>query len=257
MEHSNDLKIRPMGLPASLLFFGIPSAVFYFCIYYVMQRLHQDGVNDFMNFFVTMASPPLLMLLAALIAFRLEGNNFKWSSVSARFRLRKMTRLDWIYAFGLLVVMILLSGTLSFTSKWLIQFRIFSPPEFLLPAVDPRLEQSILVDSFMGFPLKGQWWIAVVYLIALIFNIIGEEFWWRGYIFPRQELAFKKWTWLVHGTLGGLFHIFWKWNLIILFPTCIAVSWVIYRRKNTWIGIITHIGLNSIPLISIILGIIG
>lgn len=222
-----------------------------------MQKLHQNGINDFINFYVTMVIPLAMMLVASLIAFKIEGNNFKWSTISTRFRLKRMTRIDWIYTVVLLAAMILIYGTLSFTPKWLIQFKLFSPPEFLIPAIDPRLEQNILLNSFLGVPLKGQWWIAVVYFIALLFNITGEEFWWRGYILPRQELAFKKWTWVVHGFLWGLFHIFWKWNLIILIPSCLVVSYVIYKRKNTWIGIITHMAFNSVPLIGLIIGIIG
>jgi membrane protease YdiL (CAAX protease family) len=257
MENSLNMKIKPMGILSSLLFFGIPSAVCSFSIYYVMQKLHQNGINDFVNFIVSMVIPLALMLLAALIAFKIEGNNLKWSAILIRFRLKRMTKIDWIYTVGLLAVMILIYATLSFTSKWLIQFKLFSPPEFLIPAVDPRLEQNILLDSFMGVPLKGQWWIAVIYFIVLLFNIVGEEFWWRGYIFPRQELAFKKWTWVIHGVLWGLFHIFWKWNLIILLPSCLALSYVIYKRKNTWIGIISHMAFNSVPLIGLIIGIIG
>jgi membrane protease YdiL (CAAX protease family) len=257
MENSLNMKIKPMGILSSLLFFGIPSAVYSFSIYYVMQKLHQNGINDFINWYVSMVIPLALMLLAAMIAYKVEGNSFKWSTFLTRFRLKKMTKKDWIYTLVLFIVSVIIYGTLSFTSKWLIQFKLFSPPEFLLPAVDPRLEQNILVDSFMGVPLKGQWWIAIMYFIFLLFNIVGEEFWWRGYVFPRQELAFKKWTWVIHGSLWGLFHIFWKWNLIILLPSSLALSYVIYKRKNTWIGIISHMAFNSGPLIGMIIGIIG
>lgn len=251
------MNIKPMGIGLSLLFFGIPSAVASFGIYYVMQRLHRNGTNDFINMYISMVLPLALLLIAALVAYKIEGNNFKWSAFSTRFRLRKMTKKDWIYTLLLFLAMIIIYASLSFTPGWLIRFRIFTPPEFLIPAVDPRLVQGILLDSFMGIPLKGQWWIALLYFSALLFNIVGEEFWWRGYIFPRQELAFNKWTWVVHGTLWGFFHIFWKWNLIILIPSCLAVSYVIYKRKNTWIGIITHMAFNSIPLIGLIIGIIG
>ncbi len=187
METSGNLKIKPMGILSSLLFFGIPSVVCGFSIYYVMQKLHRNGINDFINFFVSMVTPLALMLVAALIAFKIEGNSFKWTALAPRFRLKRMTKTDWLYTVGLLAVMVLIYGTLSFTAKWLIQFKLFTPPGFLIPAVDPRLEQNILLDSFMGIPLKGQWWIAVVYFILLIFNIVGEEFWWRGYIFPGRN----------------------------------------------------------------------
>lgn len=204
-----------------------------------------------------MVIPLSLMLVAALVALRIDGNEFNWSTISARFRLKKMTKTDWIYTIGLLLFMIIIYESLNFTSKWLIQFKLFAPPDFLLPAVDPRLEQNILLETYMGIPLKGQWWIAAVYLIFLIFNILGEEFWWRGYILPRQELAFTKWTWLIHGILWGMFHIFWKWNLIILLPSCLALSYVVNKRKNTWIGIIAHMAFNSAPLVGLIIGITG
>ena len=246
-----------MGILSSLLFFGIPSVIFSFSIYFVMQKLHQNGISNFINWYVSMVIPLALMLLAAMIAYKVEGNSFKWSTILTRFRLKRMTKKDWIYTLILFIVSVIIYGTLSFTSKWLIQFKLFSPPEFLIPAVDPRLEQNILVDSFMDVPLKGQWWIAIVYFIFLLFNIAGEEFWWRGYILPRQELAFNKWTWVIHGSLWGLFHIFWKWNLIILLPSSLALSYVICKRKNTWIGIISHMAFNSGPLIGMIICIIG
>lgn len=257
METSPAIKIKPMGVMPSILFFGIPSIILSFSIYYVMQKLHQNGVNDFVNFYVTMVAPLALMLVAALIAYRVEGNSFNWSAFSNRFRLKRMTTKDWIYSLALFIAMGIIYGALSFTSKWLIQFNFFAPPVFLIPAVDPRLEQNIIIDTFLGIPLKGQWWIAVMYFIWLLFNIFGEELWWRGYILPRQELAFNKWTWVIHGMLWGLFHIFWKWNLIILIPTSLALSYAVYKRKNTWIGIIAHMANNCVPLIGMIIGIIG
>lgn len=251
------IKIKPMGFGPSILFFGIPSAMAASGVYFVMQRLHQNGVDNFVNFYLSMVVPMTLMLLAALVAFKMEGNRLNWKTLSVRFRLKKMTRKDWIYTLVLFTIQVILYAGLSFTAKWLIQFDLFAPPDFLLPAVDPRLDQGIFLDTFMGVPLKGQWWIAIIYFIALLFNIVGEEFWWRGYILPRQELVFKKLTWVVHGTLWGLFHIFWKWNLIILIPSCLVFSYVICKRKNTSIGIISHMALNSIPLIGLIIGIIG
>lgn len=250
-------KMKPMGMFSSLLFFGIPTALFSFSIYYVMQKLHQHGVNDVVNFLFTLVIPLVLLLVASLIAFKLEGNKFTWHTLTTRFRLKRMTRTDWFYTIGLFTAMAAIYGGLSFTSKWLIQFKLFSPPDFLLPAVDPRMAQNIFLTDFMGIPLKGQWWIAGVYFVALLFNVVGEEFWWRGYIFPRQELAFKKWTWLIHGILWGLFHVFWKWNLLILLPSSLVLSYIIYKRKNTTIGIIAHLAFNSVPLIGIIIGIIG
>lgn len=253
----SDNNIKPMGLGLSVLFFGIPSAVLTYSIYHFMQEFHHEGMNDFLNFYLTMVLPLALMLVAAVVAYKLEGRTLTWHDLSQRFRLTRMTKQDWLYTLGLFLTMALAYGVLGFTAQWLMQFKLFAPPEFLIPAVDPRLKQHLVTDVFMGIPLKGQWWIAIVYFVALLFNIFGEEFWWRGYILPRQELAFGKWTWVIHGVLWTLFHVFWKWNLLSLLPACLALSYVVYKRKNTWIGIITHMALNSIPLVGLVIGIIG
>jgi membrane protease YdiL (CAAX protease family) len=255
MDSANNLK--PMGLGVSLLLFGIPSAILTISIYYFMQHFHKVGMSDFLNFYLTLVLPLALMLVAALAAYKLEGRSFTWKALAERFRLRPMTGRDWIYTIVLFLASALCYGGLGFTAKWLIQFKVFAPPEFLIPAVDPRVPQSFVTDVFMGIPLKGQWWIAVFYFVALVFNIVGEEFWWRGYVLPRQEVVFGKWTWVVHGVLWTLFHVFWKWNLIVLLPGCLMLSYVVSVRKNTWIGIITHMLLNSIPLVGIIIGIAG
>jgi membrane protease YdiL (CAAX protease family) len=47
--------------------------------------------------------------------------------------------------------------------------------------------------DFMGMPLRGAWWILIYYaVLILVCNIGGEELWWRGYVLPRQELAFGR-----------------------------------------------------------------
>jgi hypothetical protein len=106
--------------------------------------------------------------------------------------------------------------------------------------------------EFLGVPLQGKWWLVIFYLIVLCFNIFGEEFWWRGYLLPRQERTHGKWTWLVHGILWNLFHVFWKWNLIALIPQTLSLAYVAFKRKNTTPGIIVHWFNNGLGL-----GIIG
>src|SRR6266852_7471582 len=57
--------------------------------------------------------------------------------------------------------------------------------------------------DFMGIPLHGAWWILVYYaVLILVCNIGGEELWWRGYVLPRQELAFGRSHGLFMALLG-------------------------------------------------------
>jgi membrane protease YdiL (CAAX protease family) len=59
--------------------------------------------------------------------------------------------------------------------------------------------------DFMGIALHGAWWILVYYaVVILVCNIGGEELWWRGYVLPRQELAFGRATWVPRDSLVAL-----------------------------------------------------
>lgn len=98
--------------------------------------------------------------------------------------------------------------------------------------------------DFMGVPLQGAWWVLVYYaLVILVFNIGGEELWWRGYVLPRQELAFGNSAWLIHGVLWSAFHAFMQptlWDTIRMAVTGTALAFVVHRTRNTWTGIIGH-----------------
>jgi membrane protease YdiL (CAAX protease family) len=99
-------------------------------------------------------------------------------------------------------------------------------------------------QDFMGVPLRGAWWILVYYaVVMLVCNIGGEELWWRGYVLPRQELAFGKSAWVVHGILWSAFHLFMQptlWDTVRMAITGVALSFVAQRTKSTWPGIIGH-----------------
>ena len=109
----------------------------------------------------------------------------------------------------------------------------------------------------MGMPLKGNWWIVVVYFIGWFFNIVGEEFWFRGYILPRQELAFGKNAWVVNALMFTLTHIYQPWILIAILPSILLLVYVVQTHKNTWISIIQHGVVNIGVLILLVVGVVG
>ena len=98
-----------------------------------------------------------------------------------------------------LVVFGLATSALSPVSRWLASQPFFMPPEFVPPVVDPRI--ATLPTEIMGVSLKGNWLVLAIYALALVFNILGEELYMRGYILPRQVLTHGRWAWLVHGIL--------------------------------------------------------
>ena len=90
----------------------------------------------------------------------------------------------------------------------------------------------------------------------LFLNIVGEEFWWRGYILPRQELVHGRWTWVVHGLLWALFHLPFWWNVPVLLPSTLSLSFVVSKLKKATPGIIAHAAMNGLGSVTILLGVL-
>jgi len=96
----------------------------------------------------------------------------------------------------------------------------------------------------MGIPLQGAWWILIYYaVLILVCNIGGEELWWRGYVLPRQELAFGRSAWVIHGICWSVFHLFMQptlWTPHAWQSQVWALSFVAQRTRSTWPGIVGH-----------------
>jgi membrane protease YdiL (CAAX protease family) len=240
--------LSPMPFWQSIAFFGIPWLFFVVCIHILVPALYRAGIPIFLNFLISLGIPLGLLILASCVAYRREGWPWTWSAFRDRFRLGAMHGSTWLWAIGLSVFMFLAPAFLSFTSALILQMSPMSVP--LQRMFDIRL------TSFMGNPLSGAWWVFVGYLAYLALNVFGEELWWRGYILPRQELAFGKWTWLVHGLFWNLFHSFFYWELIALLPGCLALSYIAHRTKSTWPGILAHFSISLPTIVLIVMGVL-
>ena len=253
--------LKPLPLSSALLYFGIPALVFVLSVYYLIPYFMEQGYTEFISYGLALLIPLILMLAASLIGLQMEGYPINWESIKQRFRLRKMNRTDWIWAGISLVIMLVGAGTFGVLGQLLVTNGIIPlpsriPTALLDPTVDPANVTNVFFNA-LGPNVKGNWGLVVFTLVLLFFNIIGEEFWWRGLILPRQELTHGKNTWLIHGTLWALFHAFKYWAVIGLLPVCLALSFVAQHRQNTWPGIITHFIINGLSLISLIAVVLG
>ncbi len=252
--------LKPMPLPLALLYFGIPALIFVFCVYVLIPFFIDRGMTEFMSYSISLLIPLILMLIASLVVLWMEGYPINRASIQERFRLRKMDRTDWVWTVVSFIVMLIGAGIFGvlgtiLVNKGIIPLPAKIPTSLLDPTVDPKNLLTVFTAA-LGPNVKGNWGLVVVTIILLVFNIFGEEFWWRGVILPRQELVHGKNTWLVHGTLWALFHAFKYWSWIGLLPVTLALSFVAQKRQNTWPGIITHFavnGLSLVPLIAVIL----
>jgi hypothetical protein len=67
------IKLKPMPVWMSLLFFGTPAAIGVAGLYVVMPALARAGLSLFWNYMLTMVGMFPLLLGAALVAYGFEG----------------------------------------------------------------------------------------------------------------------------------------------------------------------------------------
>ena len=235
-------RLLPFGIISSLLLFGIAAVVLFLESNFLIPYLASvTKVETVIWWFIVSAFGMFIPLLViAVFMLKKEGNLFKQGMWHNRLRFRKMNSGDWLWGIAGIVMV----GILS--------FMIISVLEQLAGKIDHQ-------PSFMQFePLdSGRYWILIVWAAYWIFNIMGEEILWRGVILPRQEISFGKYAWLLHGLCWGLFHIAFGWQLMVtLIPILFIQSYIVQRRKNSWIGVLMHAGINGPSFVAISLGLI-
>ena len=251
MNSNSDNHIKPISIFNSIWYFIISSALIYVGLYKGIPVLMDTDLPFLTAYLILSYLPFVFLFVTALILYRREGNKWNWSDFKYRLRIKKMSKKDWFWALGLLVFGLISYVGLTPVGAWLANFSFFSPPNFFPAEINPN--KSMVSGFFMDYKLAGQYWVPLAYFIGLVFNILGEEFLWRGIILPRQIKKYHNKAWIYHGIIWTFWHFFWTWNLIIIFPFSMALSYVFYKRQNILVPIFAHGLMNSIPLILIII----
>lgn len=254
---ANNPTLKPMPFWVSLLCFGVPSATGWIGIYIILPALARMGYPMFWVFWICISTPLAGMLIASLVAYRLELRPLAWKDIKARFRLSPVRGKDWLWVLALIASIGLYLLLRQTVSSQLASLPGFAFPDNLPAILDPRLSQTSVPTEYLGMPLYGNWGILLLMTGVLAINIYGEEFWWRGYILPRQELTHGRWTWLVHGLLWTCFHSFWKWDMLAILPGALLLSYTCCRLKNTSPAILFHWVNNGMTLVMTLFGILG
>jgi membrane protease YdiL (CAAX protease family) len=235
-------KLKKLGFWPSFAIY-IPAAVLlYLLTTYLIPYLSKvTGLETILFWFIVGGLGVFMpLLLAAFFIIKSEGYEITAQTWTQRLRFKRITRNDLIWALGGLIA----AGALSSLAMKILELTL------------GEFDHS---PAFMSFePLaKGRYWLLLVWFPYWVLNIMGEEILWRGVMLPRQELAFGKYAWLIHGLGWGIFHVAFGWQLMItLIPLIFVQSYIVQKTKNSWVGVMMHGGLNGPAFIAISLGLI-
>lgn len=244
---NSEPKLRPMPLWESVLFFGIPTVILYLTTQFGIAFLRErTSLHGSLIWFINGGPVFVLLFLTSIIGYRLERGRPHFSSIKERFRLERLKRNDWLWTLWAFLLALISMGGIFFFATLLSRatpfFGNFDP--------SPAFIQAEALD-------KRELWILLAWLPHFFFNIVGEEFLWRGYILPRQELTHGRFAWIVQGVLWSVFHYPLSWQMILLMlPVLFGIPFVVQKRENTWIGIILHGVINGGAFVAISFGLI-
>lgn len=249
------IKVKPSSFRESIPLFFITSLIIYAGLYYITPVFLKNGDPFLILYFIFFHGPLIFFIPLTFVLYKAEGNIFNLRCIKERLRLTDLNKQTVLWGISLLFWGFICYAVLWQVGGFLAVIPFFSPPDFFPPELNPtRLMEPGL---FMGYPLKGNWWILIAYLIGWITNIAGEELLWRGYLFPRQEKRLGKKTWFIHAIMWTLWHFFWKWNLVWILPWSLGLSFAVQKSQNTWVAVFAHGILNFIPIIIILQGILS
>ena len=221
--------------------FGIPTVLNAVACLWAIPFLDSKGifpieVTYFLSVGLLVLAP---MFFGALYLSGREIGSFRLKDLLARMRVKTMSGGDWAWAVGTFVS---LSGASFLIAK----------------IVMPKLGLDATPFFFQNMPLdEHHAWILYVWPLFFFFNIFGEEFLWRGYIQPRQELLTKNWTWLVHGLCWAFWHLPMGFDLIFAAtPIFFILPAVVQIRQNTTIAIIVHTVFGGFGFLALALGMV-
>jgi len=251
----SNASLKPLRWWEYILFFGIPTILMASSVYLIHPHLVSLGISEFLGMQLASFVPYIALFMAALTAYKLEGYPWTWKAFRGRLRLRKLIGHEWIWVLALIFFSYASYLPLKYGISTLILKNFIVLPASIPRIIDPRREFPLI--ELTGGPVKGDWLLVGITFVVLVFNILGEELWWRGYLLPRQEISLGGKAWFVHGLLWTIFHTFKYWELIAILPVSLALSFVAQHQKNTWPGIIAHFSVNCLGTLGILILVAG
>lgn len=236
------LALAPFGWGRTALVFGGAAALLWLATRVLLPAIQSaTGWEPLVVWFVAGGLGfflPLALLGLAMIGAERRPNGVRlWQD---RLWFHGMNRGDWLWGLaGLGLVYALCGGSM-------LALRVVHGSLAIHP---PFLETE---------PLSaGRWWILAAWIPFFLINILGEELLWHGVLLPRQKVALGRHAALASG-LGwlGMHAAFGLPILLTLWPATFIIPYVVQRRRNTWLGVLIHAGLNGPGFLTVALGLV-
>lgn len=245
-QEGTTLEITQYNLWMILLMFIWPAAWFMFLIHVVVPLFWTPEPGEFLPTWIFLTVAILgngAELIVALLLLRREGYPLTLRGLRERARLRwPKGWKKWLLAIGVIVLAFALSMLLGPINKTVASIPGFIPPEWWPPISNPNVEFTSVEGMFPDVTLAGNWifFIIMFFVYGGIFNIIGEELYYRSFLLPKMRGVFGSWDWVANGVLFTLKHIYQRWVFIGILPGALAFAFLGGPIGSVYLSMIAH-----------------
>lgn len=135
----------------------------------------------------------------------------------------------------------------------------FVPPDWWPILSNPTVPVASAADVFPDIALPGNvGFLTIFVLVGLVFNVFGEELYYRGYLLPRMRGAFGRADWIVNGVLFTLKHVYQRWLYPGVFVAGMSFAFLAGPVGSLPVAMIAHwLGNYVIPVVLLAKEVLG
>jgi membrane protease YdiL (CAAX protease family) len=262
MESSRDEGGIPQyGLLMILFMFAWPTAWYMLLIYVLAQPfVPEGGIVPTWLFLTIIALGTGAEGVVGLLLLRREGHRLTLDALRDRIRWQWPKGWKaWAIALLVLIVTMGLSMAIGPLNVALAGVPGFVPPAWWPPVSNPLVEITGPADLFPDVNLEGNFgFVLVFFVIGLVFNIFGEEIYYRGYLLPRMRGVFGRWDWVANGIGFTLKHLYQRWLYPGILVAGLAIGFAFGPLGSLPLAMVFHwIGNFLLAMIMLIMAALG
>jgi membrane protease YdiL (CAAX protease family) len=240
---ANERDVPQYSLLMILFMFAWPAAWFVFLIWIAVLAF-PPAPGAFISTWVFYGIATLgnaAELIVALIVLRQEGFKLTFRNLRDRARLRwPRGWKKWALVLVALALYVA-SMQLGFLDKALATVPGFVPPDYWPPQLNPTVEISAPEELYPDITLRGNYlFLAVFVVYGIVFNIIGEELYYRSVLLPKMRGVFGKWDWVANGVLFELKHVYTRWLWPSGIFSSLAFALLGGPMGSVWLSMLFH-----------------
>jgi membrane protease YdiL (CAAX protease family) len=239
------VSVPQYNLLTILFMFAWPAAFYMFLIYVIAPIFFTPVPGEFLPTWIFLGVIALgggAELIVALVLLRREGYSLTVDDLRDRLRLRwPKGRKLWGLALVALILAFASGMATAPLATALANVPGFVPPDWWPPMSNPTVEITDVTGFFPDVSLQGNYaFLVIFFLVGLVFNIVGEELYYRGFLLPRMHGVFGRWDWVANGIGFALKHIYQRWLYPALLIPGLAFAFVGGPVGSLWLAMIFH-----------------